>query len=419
MLTLSRLAARSLWNRRTTALLTLLSIAVSVTLLLGVERVRTQAKLSFANTLSGTDLIIGARTGQVQLLLYSVFRLGNATNNIRWESYERIRDLQSVRWTVPLSLGDSHRGYRVLGTSTDYFTHYQYAGDHTLRFALGKPFAGTFDAVLGAEVASKLNYQIGDEIIVAHGAGQTSFVRHDTMPFTVTGILARTGTPVDRTVHVSLEGIEAIHLGWEGGAPPRVQLGVEDVAQADLQPQAITAMLVGLTGKFQVFQVQRWVNEYRGEPLMAIMPGVALQELWGLMGVAEKALVVIAAFVVVAGLLGMLTMILSSLNERRRELAILRAVGARPLQILGLMLSEAGILSLLGALAGLLLFHLVLAVAEPFALEYYSLQLQWQPLTLYEWQLLGAVVAAGVLIGLWPSWRAYRLSLADGMTIRV
>ncbi len=415
-----KLALKSLYNRRTTVLLTVFAIAVSVSLLLGVERVRTQAKESFSNTISGTDLIVGARTGPVQLLLYSVFRIGNATNNISWQSYQDIANHKRVKWSVPLSLGDSHRGYRVLGTTPEYFQHYRFGQSQPLQFSQGEPFASLFDAVVGAEVAEKLGYQVGDKIIVDHGAGSTSFTKHDQMPFTITGILARTSTPVDRTVHVGLPAIEAIHLGWSSGVQPRagsVELSQLDIEQ--LQPKVITAALVGLNSKISMFQLQRFINDYKQEPLQAIIPGVALHELWSMMGIAEQALVIISGFVVASGLLGMLTMILASLNERRRELAILRAVGARPLQIFFLMISEAGILALIGALLGVASLYSLLWVVQPLVQTHFGILISVSALTLYEWQLLGLVVLSGLVIGVVPSIRAYRMSLADGMTIRV
>ena len=126
-----RLALKSLVNRWVTALLTIATIAASVVLLLGVEEVRTGARQSFADTISGTDLIVGARSGALNLLLHSVFRIGNATNNITWETYQDIAKRPEVAWIVPLSLGDSHRGFRVLGTENSYFEHYRYRrGQH-------------------------------------------------------------------------------------------------------------------------------------------------------------------------------------------------------------------------------------------------------------------------------------------------
>ncbi|STQ75599.1 ABC transporter permease [Grimontia hollisae] len=414
-----RLALQSLKNRKTTALLTVFTVAVSVALLLGVERVRTQAKESFANTISGTDLIVGARSGQVNLLLYSVFRIGNATNNIDWKSVEDVKNHPSIAWSIPLSLGDSHRGFRVVGTTTDYFKYYRYGQKQALTFSQGVLFDGLFDTVIGSEVAKKLNYKLGDEIVIAHGLADKSFARHDNLPFTVTGILAPTGTPVDRSVHVSLPAIEAIHIGWESGARMGAGVRAEDIDPDTLHPGQVTALLVGLKSRIQTFALQRTINEYKQEPLTAIMPGIALHELWGMMSVAEQALLVVSGFVVVAGLMGMLSSLLTGLNERRREMAILRGMGARPAHIFILLISEALFLTLLGIIAGVAVLLILIQVAAPFVLSQYGLQLSAALLSQHEWRLLGIVLIAGLLVGVLPALRAYRQSLSDGMTIRI
>ncbi len=414
-----RLALQSLRNRALTASLTVLAIAVSVMLLLGVEKVRTGARQSFADTISGTDLIVGARSGAVQLLLYSVFRIGNATNNITWKSYEDIAKRPEVAWIVPLSLGDNHHGFRVLGTTTDYFKHYKYRHGQQIAFAEGQPFHDLFDAVIGADVAAALGYKVGDPIIVAHGLGSVSFVEHADKPFRVAGILAKTGTPVDRTVHVSLQAIEAIHADWQNGIPmPGQSVSADEVRKMNLSPKAITAALVGLKSKLATFKLQRAINNYRQEPLSAIIPGAALQELWGLVGTAETALAVVSAMVVATALLGMVTMILTTLNERRREMAILRSVGARPVTILGLLATEAGLLTLAGVLVGVTLLYGALALLQPYLDRAYGLHLEIDPPTQRELLTLAAIVVAGFLAGLLPAIRAYRLSLADGMTVR-
>jgi putative ABC transport system permease protein len=414
------LAWKSLLNRRGTALLTVLSIGLSVALLVGVERLRTETRASFADTISGTDLIVGARTGPVQLLLYAVFRIGHATNNISWDSYLDIGAHPRVAWSIPISLGDSHRGYPVLGTNSAYFEHYRYGRGRALVLAEGGPFSDLYDAVLGADVAKALGYGLGDSLVIAHGASDVAFARHDDHPFRVAGILAPTGTPVDRTVHVSLEGIEAIHVGWEGGAPAPGRVVDADKARAmDLAPKAITAALVGLNSRISTFQVQRFVNDYRAEPLMAILPGVALAELWGLIAVGERALLLVSGFVVVVGLFGLLTALLTSLGERRREMAILRSVGARPGHVFALILGEALALTLLGILVGLGLLYAALLVAQPLILSAMGIFVAVGTLSAHEMMLLALVLTAGFFVGLIPAYRAYRLSLADGLSIRV
>ncbi|HHG3530697.1 TPA: ABC transporter permease [Vibrio parahaemolyticus] len=414
-----KLAWKSLMNRKATAVLTIMTVAISVILLLGVERIRTQAKDSFANTISGTDLIVGGRSGQVNLLLYSVFRIGNATNNIDWKSYQEFSRHRAVDWAIPISLGDSHKGFRVMGTNHSYFEHYKYGSKQPLTFSKGKEFNGLFETVLGSDVAKQLGYQIGSEIIIAHGISDVGFSRHDKLPFKVVGILAPTGTPVDKTVHVSLEAIEAIHVGWESGARLGPTPDAKVLQERDFQPKQITAMLVGLKSRIQTFALQRQINNYPKEPLSAIMPGVALHELWGMMSVAEQALMAVSGFVVIAGLLGMLSSLLTSLQERRREMAILRAMGARPRHVFSLLISEASLLTAAGIVTGVLGLYAILALLQPLIQQHYGINLTLSTLSAYEWMLLSFVQCAGIVVGFIPAFRAYRQSLSDGMTIRI
>ena len=414
------LALKSFRNRRLTTILTIVSIALSVTLLLGVERIRTEARAGFTSTISGTDLIVGARSGPVQLLLYSVFRIGNATNNISWESYQEIARNPNIQWTIPISLGDSHKGYRVLGTNADYFEHFRYSGKRRLEIAAGRIFEGVYDAVLGAEVADRLGYGLDDEIVLAHGAGKISFIKHADKPFKAVGILKRTGTPVDQTIHVRLEGIEAIHIDWkEGGPNPGNSLSAESALQMDLSPRLITAFFVGLQSRIAAFGVQRDINEYREEPLLAILPGVALAELWDLIGVAEKALLMVSGFVVVVGLSGMLVALMTSLSERRREMAILRSVGARPVDVFTLIVGESAMLTLAGIVIGVATLYGLLVAGQPLILSEFGLFIPIGGLSLHDVLLIAVVGLAGILIGIIPGYQIYRYSLADGMTIRL
>jgi putative ABC transport system permease protein len=392
------IAVKSLLNRKSTATLTIIAIAISVTLLLGVERIRSEARSSFANTISGTDLIIGARGGSIQLLLYSVFRIGNATNNISWGSYRKFAELPSVAWTIPLSLGDSHLGYRVLGTTGEYFRHYRYGAKRKLQFLKGVAFDDIFDAVLGAEVAEKLGYRVGDPLIVTHGIAKQGGQDHGDKPFRVSGVLAKTGTPVDQTIHVSLAGIEAIHIDWRGGAKVTgFSITADEVRSLNLQPKSITAFLVGLNSRLDAFRIQRQANIFDKEPLTAILPGVALHELWSVLGTAETALSVISFFVIATSILGMLTVLLAGVNERRREFSVLRSVGARTRQIFTLHLIEA------------------LFLTQPIIEDHYGLFINIGPPTKGDIMRLTLVLLAGLIAGIAPAWRAYKSTLADGL----
>ncbi len=408
-----RLALKSLANRRSTALLVLVSLALSTALLLGVERVRVQAKDSFANTIHGADLIVGARTGPISLLLYSVFRIGDATNNIRWTSYKEIAALPEVGWTIPLSLGDSHRGFRVLGTSDAYFEHYRHGDARRLAVAQGRPFTGDAEAVVGATVARDLGYALGQSIILAHGVGDVSFADHTDHPFRVVGILAPTGTPVDRTVHVSLAGIDAMHANFIGG------MSVRGLRIRRSEPANITAFIVGLRSKSAIFAVQREVNEFKGEPLLAILPGLTLQQLWDVIALGENALRVVALLVLLVSLVTMTTALLTSLQERRREMAILRALGARPRHVFLLVLGESLLLTTIAALLGLATLQLATIWTATILETTYGLSLSAWPIAKGEWQLLGLLFVGALVAGAVPAFTAYRRSVADGMSIRL
>lgn len=416
---LIRLAWLSAWNRRFTLSLTIFSIALSTFMLLGVERIRTDVRESFTSAVSGTDLIVGPRTGAVQLMLYSVFRVGAATNNIRWDSVQDIAAMKGVEWIIPISLGDSHRGFPVVGTSAAYFEHFRYGQRQNLALAKGHRFEALFDAVLGAEVARQLGYRVGDRMVLAHGAGGASLnvQQHDDKPFVVAGILAPTGTPVDRSVHISLEAMQALHVDWLSGTRiPGKTISADAVRSMDLTPKNVTAVLVGLKSRAQVFSAQRQINNYRGEPLMAILPGVAMDELWGVIGAGEKSLLLMSGLIALVSLLGMVAVVLAGLNERRRELAVLRAVGARPAHVVwllaleGLLATAAGIV--LGAVA-LLAVGLALA---PWLLNQFGLVLSVTSVTSMQLWLLGGLLLTGFLASLIPGWRAYRLSLVDGLS---
>ena len=245
-------------------------------------------------------------------------------------------------------------------------------------------------------------------------------ITHDDKPFTVAGILRRTGTPVDRTLHVSLEAIEAIHIDWRDGVKLQgLGLSADMARKLPLRPKTITAMMLGLENRIAVFGLQRTINTYQPEPLLAVLPGVALQELWSLVRVAEKALLLVALFVIAAAFVGMVAVALAGLEERRREIAVLRAIGAGFRHIFGLLLLETALLTAAGLCLALPLVYLAQLLAMEHLAQRFGLFMPLAPPTAAEWRLLAAALLAGSLAGLAPAWRACRNSLADGLTARL
>lgn len=415
---LLRLSLHSAWNRKGNISLAIIAIALSITLLLSVDTIRKQSKASFLQTVSETDLIVGARSGPINLLLYSVFHMGNATNNMHYQSYQTIQKLREVEWAIPLSLGDSHKGFRVIGTEPVFYQHFRHGNRQALTFKAGVPFDDLYDAVIGANVAQKLGYQLGDNITLAHGTSTFGNPKHDDKPFVIRGILAPTGTPIDNSVQVSLEAIEAIHVDWKGGMQSPLKITANQTRKLKLQPKEITAMMIGLKKPIYTFKVQRMLNQWRSEPLQAILPGATLAQLWQTLGFFENILLAIAMMVLISGLISMLITLLSTLNERRREMAVLRAIGMHSWDIIKLFAIEASLIMGTAIILGVAGLYALLALTLPIIANHYGLHLTTQWLDPQQRWILAFAFVAALLLSLVPGWLAYRQSLADGLTVR-
>jgi len=393
---LIKLALKSLNDRKGSIVLSIIAMTVSIFVLLGVEHIRHQTKESFSKTVSGVDLIVGARTGSLNLLLYSVFKIGNPTNDISWESFENITNNSKVKWAVPLSLGDSHKGYRVLGTTPDYFQYLSYGKKHRIAFEQGKVFTDTLDVVLGYQVATKLKYKLGDKLVLAHGVAKNSFSLHSENPFTVVGILAPTGTPIDQTLHVSLQGIEAIHS--DGKTASKVQ------------PKSITAIMLGLKSRMSTFRVQRSINDDKREPLLAILPGVALSELWQIMRILENTLFLVSVLVFISACLGVSAMLLSSIKERTQEIKLLRVIGAPPLFLFILIELEALFIAIISNVFAAIILTISLLLTQSYLASYFGLHISMNIISFNTLSIMAAMIGASMIVATIPSIIAYAQS---------
>lgn len=418
---LFKLALRSLKHRSFSTFATVFSILLSLILLLSVERIRRSVEESFTQTISGVDLIVGARTGSLQLVLYSVFNIGQATNNISYENYLKIKNRPEVDWTIPYSLGDGHKGYRVVATNNQFFKSYQFRNQQNIELLEGKDFSGYFDVVLGAEVAETLNYKLNDKIVLAHGSTSgDSFQAHDDKPFTVVGIMKPTGTAIDRSLYISLEGMEAIHIDWQSGAAPAKgqEVKVSDITPEMLTPKTITSFFLKSKSKIQILKLQREITDDESEALLAVIPGVVLSELWRSLSQIEFVLKVISGLVMIVGLIGMMIALITSLNERRREMAILRSIGAGLGHIVGLVIYEVVILMGL-AISMSVFFKIVIELSLA-----NWLQTKWgffltSPMfSVFDIGFLISTFVLGLLFAVGPILIFKNKSLKDGLTIK-
>jgi putative ABC transport system permease protein len=422
MMIFLRLAWKSLNNRRLTTGLTVASIALSMALLLAVERAKRAAEEGFTQTISQTDLIVGARSGPINLILYSVFNMGSATNNISVQTYEDIKKNPAIEWTIPYSLGDGHRGFRVVGTDENFYQHYRFRGDSRVELAEGSASFGLWDAVIGADVAKDLGYKLSQKIVIAHGVtkGQ-GILMHDDKPFTVVGIMKATGTALDRSIYITLEGLEALHIDWQSGAMPTKEQMIppERIKKEDIKIKMITAFFLRTNSRIETLRLQREINTYVEEPLLAIIPGVTLAELWRGLGYVEQTLRIIALMVVAVGLVAMLIALLTGLNERRREMAILRALGASSSKIVALLVFESTVLTVMGVALGVGVQLVVFQGLKSWIEREFGLYLVGALFTPREIAEIFLMIALGAFIGLVPALRAMRLALKDGLSQRV
>jgi putative ABC transport system permease protein len=416
-----RLALLSAWSRRLAVGLVVASLGLACALVLTVQQLRSDARQSFSQAVSGVDLIVGPRGSATEILLYSVFQLGRPTANMPAKVLPEIQTLAMVDWALPLQLGDSYQGFPVWGTEATFFQRFQVHG-RALKFREGKAFEPRvlYQVVLGAEVARQLKHRIGDRLVVTHGSGQALDKSHDDSPFTLVGILEATGGSVDRAVLVSVASYEALHHGWGVGEFQGLRLGAfkpggSKLTLDTLNPREYTAILVGLTSRAQVFSARRAIEQLPGAPLTAVLPGVALDDLWRSLSLVEDTLLVIGFAVAVTGMLSVVAVMLVALGARRRELAILRALGASPARVLWLLYLEAVVLGFFGLLLGYVVQQAALFFTSGWLRESFGLSVEiglpsLQSLIMLAGLFFGVLVAAFI-----PAFRAYRLSLADGL----
>lgn len=411
------LALASLWNRRITVATTVLSVALSISLLIGVLHLKEDARTSFAGTVSGIDLIVGPRSGPLNLLLFTVFHSGSSQGLISLDTYEKVARHPDVEFAIPMVLGDSHKGYPVLGTNPAYFKQWHFGGDRALLFQEGGGFVGRNDVVLGATVAEELHYRLGDVIKISHGLNPIEATEHTNEPVTVVGILKPTGTPVDRTVHVPIDVLVSAHRALYSSNHYYGPLkSAEEIAR---ETEKLDAFVVRMKERPLTFMMQRALNQYSAEPLTAIMPGVVLNELWGLVSMAEGVLIWVASMVVVLGLVGLCIALMGTLRERRREMAILRSLGGRPGLIFALLALESLMITLSGCIIGYTALQIILWFSQEMVQQHYGLILQ---LGFPAWTDIGVMILVclmGVLLATLPASIAYRHSLQDGLTINL
>ncbi|MDB5931888.1 MAG: hypothetical protein JWR60_3595 [Polaromonas sp.] len=389
-------AWRYLWSRPLAAALNLLLLSLglaSITFLLLVSH---QLDTAFERDLAGIDVVVGAKGSPMQLILAGVFQLDVPTGNIPLAAVKSLQAHPQVASLIPISMGDSFRGFRIVGTTPDYLSHYQ-AG-----LAQGAVWTAPMQAVLGAHVAAQAGLKLGDTFTGSHGLAPGGHA-HGQSPYTVTGILAPTGTVLDRLVLTPLESVWQVH---------ETDTALDDDDRKVMEDEReVTLALIRYRTPLAAVTFPRFINTTT--EMQAAAPAVEITRLLGMLGVGLDVLRTLAGVLLLTAALSVFIALWSAVRERRADLALLRMLGAPPAKLAGLLLCEALWLALLATLLG------VLAGQGLSALLAWGLQLENSV-------LIGALVwpvelasvpalALGVALAsaLLPAWEAYRVSVFE------
>lgn len=434
---LPTLVVRNLRRRPLATVLTGLSVALGVALYAAVSALREASEQGFQRSASICNLVVGAKGSSLQLVLNTLYHMGQSPGNVPYSLYQEVDSMRGVEWAVPLAVGDTYRGHRIVGITSNFFDEVQLGREDNaepLRFTAGEGFSygraqldalkaeldeheehgedhtghdhfiedhpELYFAVLGAEAAKNTGLGVGDSIVPSHGLDEGAFDHHEEAACRIVGVLERTGTPIDRAIYVPLGTYYVI----DDHQPDErtVEGGARD-------PRGVSGILVNARAGFYKINVWRDLNDRLDA--QAAQPPQEVKALFELVGTADRVLRLVSLLVVVVALVGVMVAIYNTMGARRKEFAILRALGARRSTVLGLVTAESASIALLGGLLGLLLATVALAVASGRVQELTGVSLAVSP-GLAELQLLGAVVLAGALAGLVPAWSAYRTEAA-------
>ena len=395
-MTLLLIVRKSLRQHALSTTFTALSIALAVGLWMSVWTVKEQSQATFTEVNAGFDAVLGARGSKLQLVLNAVFHLEASPGNLPWSDFLDIQKNPAVALAVPLAVGDNYRGYRLVGTTLEFFQRTEFAPGK--KFSLqgnGRLFNQEYrEAVVGSFVAERLKLRPGDEFHPYHGLTFDEKEQH-AETYVVTGVLKPSNTPADRVIWIPLEGLQKM-------------TGHDPHAASDL-----SAVLVKLRTPAAGFQLDVMFNKQGNRLTFAWPIGQIMAQLFDKIGWFDRVLALVAYLVAFVAVTSVLVSIYNSMNERRREIAILRALGARRLTVFGAIVAEAAAITTLGVAAGFVVYAVILAtvagviraqtgvVLDPLA---FSPVMLWAP---------ALMIALGALAGVVPAVKAYRTSVAE------
>lgn len=381
-------------------MLSVLLLTLSILLATFVLQISKQLNHHLEKNSKPFDMVIGAKGSPLQLVLSTIFHIDNPTGNISLDEALRISKNPMIKEAIPVSYGDNYKGYKILGTSSQYLLKYNATCKD------GKLNTKNFEAVLGSEVASSLNLSIGSTFVSSHGLIQNEIDIHDEKPFVVSGILASTGTVVDHLIITNLESI------WEVHEHPSDEEHIEDEEHTEHQEQhrEITALLLNFRNPIGALQLSRSIN--KNSSLQAALPKLEIDRLLKFLGVGFQAINGIAAAILLVAGLSIFINLIKTVRERKHELALLRTYGATNFQLLKLVFYEALSLSIIGCILGWILGRASVLLFATLASEVYQYQLVISIPDTEEFFIFTLVLFTTILATIFASYSLFKLNIS-------
>jgi putative ABC transport system permease protein len=377
-------------------MLSILTFASGIAVIVGLLLFNAQLDNEFTKNLKGIDLVVGSKGSPLQLILSSVFHLDVPTGNIPLDAATKLQNHPLVKSAIPVALGDNYNGFRIVGTTTGYITRY----GGTL--AQGRVFNAPMEVVVGSDVAERFHPALGSPIVGAHGLANSDDL-HTDFPYTVVGILAPTHTVLDRLVITPVESVWHVHEHPDAD-------DAEEVAYKKNHPgKEITALLVTYKSPMAAVTMPREVN--KSTALQAASPAIEVARLVGFMGAGTGTLQGFGWYLLALAGFGIFVALYNAMNTRRYDLALMRSFGASPAKLLGLVLTESLVLALVGAVAGILLGHILVEIASLWLAHSKHLHITGMLFLPEEIGLLLVSLAIGIVAAVLPAIRVYRIDI--------
>ncbi len=393
-----RLSLAYLRARPLATALNLLLLALGIATITVMLLATTQIEERLQRDVRGVDLVVGAKGSPMQLILSAVFHLDAPTGNISLSAAHEVAKHPMVRQAIPVALGDSYRGFRIVGTNHDYPALYG------ARAGTGRLWERPMEAVIGADVARATGLAVGKQFTGAHGL-EGGGDMHESAPYTVVGVLAPGAALLDGLVLTSVESVWAVHQHGEPGDDPQKLVDAMDDEEKEL-----TALLLRYATPLAVATLPRFVNATSG--LQAASPAFESARLFRMIGIGVEVMRAFGLVLVLAAGLSVFIALWNALEDRRYDLAVMRMLGASPMRILGLMLFEALLLACVGAIAGLVLGHALTAALGVALRDARQIEVSGAVFLIEELWLLGLALGIGAVAALLPAWRAARIDVA-------